>query len=216
MGYSLSVNLKDDAPIDYLESVLKNSEFLKMNTSITVSQYPENHGYSVPYEKGLYISFRSLDLPESYFIHGVFKLAAVMFGITTENPHDKIHYPFYNYDREISLIIPESEYIENKSLYKEFSTYKGSVVSSDYVEDIYEEVEAKADAAREKGLEYEDDMTMYIQYYSFDYIKSTPEEKEFSIQNFLINLITKENKLLKEIFDNLKEIEIELQKKKTL
>lgn len=216
MGYSMSVHLKENAPSDYLENILKNSKFLKNNASITISQDSRNHGYAVPYDKGLYISFRGLDLTESYFVHGVFKLAAVMFGVTTENPHDKIQYPFYNYDREITLIIPESEYLENKSLYKEFSTYKDAIVDYEYIEDLNDELEAKSDVANKRGEEYEDDITVHIKDYNFDYIRSTPAKTEFSIPSFLANLITNENKVLEEIFKNLQEIEEDLKNKKTL
>jgi len=207
MGYSMSLHLKKEAPADLIESLLKDSKFLSNNGSIYVSQIATEHGYAVPYEKGLYISFSTINEQESYFIHGFFKLIAKLYGETTINPIDQNPYKFYNYDSEITLIIEESEFLENPKKYKDFYAENGIVVNDDYVEDLYESLEIQADEARERGEDFEDTITPNVKYYSFDYIKSSVPKKDGSFSLFLVNLITDNQKTLEKIFQNLKEIE---------
>lgn len=207
MGYSMSLSLQKDAPADLIETLLKDSKFLSNNGSIYISQVATEHGYAVPYDKGIYISFSSIHEHESYFIHGFFKLVAKRYGETTINPIDQKFYPFYNYDNEISLIIAESEFLADPKKYKDFYAENGVIVDDDYVEDLYENIEIKADEARERGQEFEDTITPNIKYYSFDYIKSSVPKKDMSLSLFLVDLITNNQKTLEEIFQNLKEIE---------
>lgn len=203
----MSLHLKKEAPADLIESLLKDSKFLSNNGSIYVSQIATEHGYAVPYEKGLYISFSTINEQESYFIHGFFKLIAKLYGETTINPIDQNPYKFYNYDSEITLIIEESEFLENPKKYKDFYAENGIVVNDDYVEDLYESLEIQADEARERGEDFEDTITPNVKYYSFDYIKSSVPKKDGSFSLFLVNLITDNQKTLEKIFQNLKEIE---------
>lgn len=212
----MSVHLKKDAPADLLESMLKDSKFLSQNGSIYISQVAREHGYSVHYDKGLYISYSTITEPESYFIHGFFKLVATLYGENTLNPIDQKFYPFYNYDDEITLIIAESDFLENKKNYKEFYAENGVVVDDDYVEDLYESLDSQANEARERDEDFEDKITPNIKYYSFDYIKSSVPKKDMSFSLFLVDLLTDQQKRLDEMFKNLKEIEqILLTNKKT-
>lgn len=206
----MSLPLKKDAPADLIETLLKDSKFLANNGSIYISQVANEHGYAVPYDKGVYISFSSIHEHESYFIHGFFKLVAKLYGETTLNPIDKKFYPFYNYDQEISLIVEESDFLKDSKKYKDFYAENDIVVSEDYVEDFYESLEIKADEARERVEEFQDTVTTNIKYYSFDYIKSSPPKKDTSFSLFLVDLITGNQKTLVEIFQNLKEIEQKL------
>lgn len=206
----MSLHLKKEAPADLIESMLKDSAFLSNNGSIYISQVAKEHGYSVPYDKGLYISYSTTTDPESYFIHGFFKLVAKLYGETTINPMDQKYYPFYNYDDEITLIIEESVFLENPKNYKDFYAENGIVVDADYVEDVYEEIDSKANEAREKGEKFEGTVTPNIKHYSFDYIKSSVTKKDVSFSIFLVNLLTDQQKTLEEVFKNLKEIEQEL------
>jgi 6-pyruvoyl-tetrahydropterin synthase len=210
MGYSMSLHLKKDAPADLIESMLKESVFLANNGSIYISQIAKEHGYSVPYDKGLYISYSTTTEPESYFIHGFFKMVAKLYGETTINPMDQKFYPFYNYDDEITLIIEESVFLENPKNYKDFYAENGVVVDADYVEDVYEAMDAKAYEDIENGEKFEDTITPNIKNYSFDYIKSSVPKKDMSFSLFLVDLLTDQQKTLEEVFKNLKEIEQEL------
>lgn len=198
----MSLHLNQDAPADFLESILNNSEFIGNNKSIYISQVAKEHGYSVPFDKGLYISFSTLNTTESYFVHGIFKLIASVYGESIINPQDGKFYKFYNYDSETTLLINEKDYLSDPAKYKDFSALNGNVVSDDYVEDIYES---------------EDNNTMdNIKSFAFDYIKYSPPKREPSLSTILINLITDENKILTNIFQHLKDIEQKLiENKKT-
>jgi hypothetical protein len=207
MGYSMSLHLKKDAPADELEAILKDSKFLSNNESIYVSQVPAEHGYAIHYDKGLYISFSGLNLVESCFVHSFFKMVALRYGEPILNPQNKQYHPFYNYDQEITLLIPEVEYLTNPSEYKDFDADNGVVVDDDYVEDAYLELERRSDEARSKNEVYNDDITINIHHFTFDYIRSEPYKRESTLPNILANLVTYENKLFKEIFETMKKIE---------
>jgi hypothetical protein len=209
MGYSMSLHLKKDAPADVLEAILKDSKFLANNGSIYISQVAKEHGYAVDYDSGLYISFSTISNTESYFIHYFFKQVAEWYGERIINPQDKKPYAFYNYDSEITLLIPEDEFLENRAKYKEFSAENGVVVSDDYVEDLFEKAE------EERGTDNNEaaDTTNNIQYFSFDYISSKPYEREFSVPNFIVDLVTNENKAYKEIFKTIQTLETEIIKR---
>lgn len=205
MGYSMSVHLKQDAPSDVLEDILRNSKFLANNESVYVSQIAKEHGYSVHYDKGLYISFSTINNTESYFIHSFFKQMAEWYGEKTINPQDQKSYAFYNYDSEITLLIPEDEFLQNRDNYKEFSAENGVIVSDDYVEELYEKAEANNNDA--------DDATENIKYFSFDYISSKPYKIDFSASIFIVNFVTNEDKIFKEIFKTIQSLETEIIKK---
>lgn len=209
MGYSMSVHLKKDAPADVLESILKDSKFLANNESIYISQVAKEHGYAVNYDYGLYISFSTISNTESYFIHYFFKQVAEWYGERVVNPQDQKHYAFYNYDSEITLLIPEDEFLENRTKYKEFSAENGIVVSDDYVEDLFE----KAEEDRETDNNEAAEATNNIKYFSFDYISSTPYEEEFSAPSFIVNMVKNENKTFKEIFKTIQSLETEIIKR---
>ena len=205
----MSLHLKKDAPADVLESILKDSKFLEKNDSIYISRVSKEHGYSVHYDNGLYISFSHISDPESYFIHYFFKQVAEWYGELIINPQDQKPYVFYNYDSEITLLIPEDEFLDNRAKYKEFSAENGVVVNDDYVEDLFEKAE------EERGTDNNEaaNATNNIQYFSFDYISSKPYERKCSDLSFLVDIIEKENKICKEIFDNLQSLETEIIKR---
>jgi hypothetical protein len=209
MGYSMSVHLKKDAPADVLESILKDSKFLANNESIYISQVAKEHGYAVHYDYGLYISFSTISNTESYFIHYFFKQVAEWYGERVVNPQDQKPYAFYNYDSETTLLIPEGEFLENRAKYKEFSAENGVVVSDDYVEDLFEKAEEDSDTVSNEAAE----ATNNIKYFSFDYISSKPYEREFSAPSFIVNLVTNENKIFKEIFKIIQSLETEIIKR---
>lgn len=207
MGYSMSVHLKKDAPADKLEAILKNSKFIENNGSIYISQNPKEHSYAVHYDKGLYISFSGLNSIENCFVHSFFKTVAALYGEPILNPKNQKYYPFYNYDEEITLLIPEVEYLANPSEYKDFDADNGFVVDDDYVEDSYLELERRSDEALAKNEVYKDDITINIHHFTFDYIRSEPYKIDSTIPAFLVNMMTDENKLFKEIFETMKKIE---------
>lgn len=209
MGYSMSLHLKKDAPADVLEEILKDSKFLANNGSIYISQVSKEHGYAVDYDNGLYISFSTVSNTESYFIHYFFKQVAEWYGERIINPQDKKPYAFYNYDSEITLLISEYEFLENRAKYKEFSAENGVVVSDDYVEDLFEKAEDERGTDNNEAA----DATNNIQYFSFDYISSKPYEREFSVPNFIVDLVTNENKAYKEIFKTIQSLETEIIKR---
>lgn len=209
MGYSMSLHLKKDAPADVLEEILKDSKFLANNGSIYISQVSKEHGYAVDYDNGLYISFSTVSNTESYFIHYFFKQVAEWYGERIINPQDKKPYAFYNYDSEITLLISEDEFLENRAKYKEFSAENGVVVSDDYVEDLFEKAEDERGSDNNEAA----DATNNIQYFSFDYISSKPYEREFSVPNFIVDLVTNENKEYKEIFKTIQSLETEIIKR---
>jgi hypothetical protein len=210
MGYSMSLSLTKEAPIDEITTIFKNSIFLKNNESIYISNEAREHGYSVAHENGLYISFSSVTQPESYFIHGFFKIVASLYGEKIVNPKDNQLYPFYNYDGEYTIIISHAEHITNKANYKDFATYKDQVVDDDYIEDLNELLEQKADEARENGEEYKDDITQDIKYFSFESISFDLPKPEFPLFNILHDFLIDESRSMKEILNYLKTLEVKL------
>lgn len=207
MGYSMSLSLTKEAPIDEITSIFKNSIFLKNNNSIHVSNNKREHGYSVAHENGLYISYSSTTQPEAYFIHGFFKIVANLYGEKILNPKDNQLYPFYNYDSEYTLIIPHSEHIANKSNYKDFYTYKNEVVDDNYIEDLYELIDEKADEAHENGQEYEDNITQDIRQFSFDSFSFAMPKIEMPFLGVIHDLLTDESKHIKAILNYFKTLE---------
>lgn len=205
----MSVHLKKDAPADVLESILKDSKFLEKNDSIYISRVAEEHGYSVHYDNGLYISFSHISDPESYFIHYFFRQVAEWYGERIINPQDKKPYAFYNYDSEITLLIPEDEFLEDRTKYKEFAAENGVVVSDDYVEDLFEKAEEERVTDNNEAAE----ATNHIKFFSFDYISSKPYEKECSDLSFLVDIVAHENKICKEIFKTMQSLETEIIKR---
>lgn len=83
-------------------------------------------------------------------------------------------------------------------------------MDADYVEDVYEAMDAKAYEDIENCEKFEDTITPNIKNYSFDYIKSSMTKKDVSFSIFLVNLLTDQQKTLEEVFKNLKDIEQEL------
>ena len=130
---------------------------------------------------------------------------AEWYGEKTINPQDQKSYAFYNYDSEITLLIPEDEFLQNRDNYKEFSAENGVIVSDDYVEELYEKAEANNNDA--------DDATENIKYFSFDYISSKPYKLDFSAPIFIVNFVTNEDKIFKEIFKTIQSLETEIIKK---
>lgn len=199
MGYSISVSLKPDAPCGFLEEVLKQSKFIKNNASIHISQNPTEHGYSVPYDKGLYISFTSLTLSENYFVHSFFKLIASLYGQKILSPKHKKEYPFYNYDKEITLIVPESEYLENRAEFEDYQSYKDDILSAEEIDKIYEKLKDKDKC--ENNID--------VKYFNFGYISRTPYKIKYVLPDFIANFITNDNKVFIEVFENIKILEKE-------
>jgi len=210
MGYSMSLSLTKDAPIDEILTILKDTVFLKNNKSVHISNNNNEHGYSVAYDNGIYVSFRSLNQPESYFLHNFFKIVASVYGEKILNPNNNKQYPFYNYDKEFTLIIPHDEHISNKAYYKDFATYKDQIVDDDFIEDLHELLDEKANEARENGQDYEDDITIDIRYFSFDSVSFELPKNELPIFSVLHDLLTDESKQMKEILKYSKTLEAKL------
>ena len=111
MGYTLSLHLKEDAPLDEIVNFLENSPTIKENPSIRISTDPANHGYASksPSDYGLYISYSSLQTVESYLIHALLHWAAVQYGLRTKHHKVKMTVPYYMADATTVFVLSENE-----------------------------------------------------------------------------------------------------------
>jgi len=111
MGYTLSLHLKEGAPIDAIVRSLENSPTIKENPSVRVSTNPDEHGYAnvSPSDYGVYISYSSLMTVESYLIHALIHLAAVHYGLRTKHHKVKMTVPYYMYDDTLVFVLSENE-----------------------------------------------------------------------------------------------------------
>lgn len=209
MGYSISISLKPDAPMECLESILRSSKYLNKNHSIRVSQISSQHANAVHYRKGLYISFSTLSMTESCFIFSFIKTIASLYGERIFSPKHQKDYPFYHYDDEMIVLVPESEYIANPAEFMDYQTYNGIIVSAEYVDERLEELDRRISESNKKNIEYKDDITNNIKHLKFDYIASTPYKIKYALPNFLVDLFINDNKVFKEIFREMKKMETE-------
>jgi hypothetical protein len=111
MGYTLSLHLKEGAPVEQIVSFLENSPTVKENPSVRVSSKPDEHGYAnvSPSGYGVYISYSSLMTVESYLIHALIHLAAVQYGLRTKHHKVKMSVPYYMYDDNLVFVLSENE-----------------------------------------------------------------------------------------------------------
>lgn len=111
MGYTLSLHLKEDAPIDEIVKFLENSPTVKENTSIRVTTNPDEHGYSSksPSGYGVYISYSCIHTVESYLIHAFIYLIAVQYGLRSKHHKLRKNVPYYMYDDTVVFVLSENE-----------------------------------------------------------------------------------------------------------
>lgn len=213
MGYSISVSLRADAPMECIESILRSSKHLNKNHSIRVSQISSQHAYAFHHEKGLYISFSTLSMTESCFVFSFMKTIASLYGERIFSPKHQKAYPFYYSDDEMTVLVPESEYLANPAEFGDYQSDNGIIVSADYVDERLEELDKIINEANKKNMEYKDDITNNIKYFKFDYMNSKPYKIKYALPNFLVDLFINDNKIFKEIFGEMKKMEIEYQGK---
>lgn len=111
MGYTLSLHLKEDAPLDEIVNFLENSSTIKENPSISISTDPANHGYASksPSGYGVYISYSSLQTVESYLIHALIHWVSVHYGLRTKHHKVKLTVPYYMADDTTVFVVSENE-----------------------------------------------------------------------------------------------------------
>lgn len=126
MGYTLSLHLKEGAPIDEIVKSLENSPTIKENLSVRVSSNPEEHGYAnvSPSNCGVYISYSSLQIVESYLIHALIHLTVVQYGLRTKHHKVKMSVPYYMHDDTLVFVLSENQLSKlspNQYSYKMFN-----------------------------------------------------------------------------------------------
>lgn len=111
MGYTLSLHLKEEDPVDKIVNFLETSPTLKKNPSIRVSTNPDNHAYASksPSGCGIYISYSTLSEDESYLIHTLIYFAAVQYGLRTKHHKVKMTVPYYMADDTTVFVVSEHE-----------------------------------------------------------------------------------------------------------
>lgn len=152
MGYSLSLPLKKNSPIDEIEKVLLESKHIK--DYVYISKKFDEHSYSVPYEKAIYASYSRMAPAQRYYLFFVFEAIAELYGIQICSPLDKEAYPFYNYDNEFTLLMTREQYKKQSTF--EFYSADGEVISDDDAENLWQEIEEKQREGTFSPEEYPD------------------------------------------------------------
>lgn len=134
MGYTLSLHLKEDDPLDEIINFLENSPTIKENLSIRVSTVPDNHGYASksPSGYGVYISYSSLQTVESYLIHALIHWLSVQYGLRTQHHKVKMTVPYYMADDTTVFVLSENELSKLSSEQYNYKLYN-DVVKKRYV-----------------------------------------------------------------------------------
>lgn len=192
MGYSLSLPLTSDAPIDLIKQHLNNSKFIKNYVYIS-SEYDE-HGYPVPYEKAIYASYSGPPPVEQYYLFLMFETIAEIYGRKILNLLDNTEYPFYNYDHQYTLILPIEKYEREKR--RTFYSSNGKIITNDEVVSISKENE-EHNAQIEIlffSLTYIPNKIKYPHMFIPEYDQKPIEEAYADIQNFKKTLIEHKNK----------------------
>lgn len=138
MGYTLSLHLKEDAPIDEIISFLENSPTVKENPSIRVTSNPDEHGYArkSPNGCGIYISYSIINTVESYLIHALIYFVAVQYGLRTKHHKAKMSVPYYMADDTLVFVLSENELNKLSTEQYQYKLYNGvdKKESSSYTE----------------------------------------------------------------------------------
>lgn len=138
MGYTLSLHLREDAPIEEIINFLEKSPTIKENPSVRVSRYPSDHGYASksPSGHGVYISFSSIQTVESYLIHALIYFVAVQHGLRTKHHKTKMNVPYYMADDTLVFVLSENELNKLSPEQYQYKLYNGvdKKQSSSYTE----------------------------------------------------------------------------------
>lgn len=111
MGYTISLILKEDAPIEKIENILRD-QFETMHGYKWLSSVSDEHGYAPEYDYGLSISYSSLMVEERTLVMLVFADIAEQYGVRKLDVRSGLQFPFYYYDSELTFLIDKDKWSE--------------------------------------------------------------------------------------------------------
>jgi hypothetical protein len=184
MGYTLSLHLKEEAPIDEIISFLENSPTVKENPSIRVTSNPDEHGYArkSPNGCGIYISYSIINTVESYLIHALIYFTAVQYGLRTKHHKLRKNVPYYMYDDAVIFVLSENELSRLSPSQYQYKTFNDIVVK-----DVYNETTD----------EYEDQDGRVFQYYETSKYNESSKKDDLLLSLKVIKFLSGEFKRLK-------------------
>lgn len=143
MGYCISLELNDKAPVKKIVEILSNSTD-GMSGIKGISDNPDEHTYAPDYKNGISISFRTLKEHDSIFVYKIVKELALIYGVKKKDLQNNINLPFFYYDNEITFILNEEQeqYFNKSTHYTINENGKERIISESEVDQIDEDIDS--------------------------------------------------------------------------
>lgn len=143
MGYCISLELNDKAPVKKIVEILSNSTD-GMSGIKGISDNPDEHAYAPEYKNGISISFSALKIHDSMLIYKIVKELALIYGVKKKDLQNNINLPFFYYDNEITFILNEEQeqYFNKSTHYTINENGKERIISESEVDQIDEDIDS--------------------------------------------------------------------------
>lgn len=136
MGYTISLILKEDTPIERIENILRE-EFESIFGYKWLSSVSDEHGYAPEYEYGLSISYSSLMPEERSLVMLVFSDLAEQYGVRKIEVRSGLELPCYYYDSSLTFLVDKDKWSEIETT--EYYTVKNNDIEVAIDEELIED-----------------------------------------------------------------------------
>lgn len=143
MGYCISLELNDKAPVKKIVEILMKSTGGMLGIK-GISDISDDHTYAPEYRNGISISFSTLKEPDNIFIYKIVNDLALTYGIRKKDLQNNDDLPFFYYDNEITFILnkEQEKYFNKKTYHTINENGKERIISESEVEQIDEDIDS--------------------------------------------------------------------------
>lgn len=188
MGYSIVLQLKDDAPkdkiVDFLEKAI-TSDFIGFSDSEDYSTS------STEYKNALYFSYGARGTEDAHMFYIMLFKLAEKYGLYETNMIDNIEYPCYYYDDILTFILTEEQEKSSQDMLDEYRFGYSTIIEDDKEriltpEDLegVDDIEDKYPEFKTHQFEVDKVLTKYMDEWGLNEYKNGARRAKIALDEF--------------------------------